>query len=108
MKGLTLSLLAMLTLSGFASAQADDEDRFQRPFYQSVQQFDLDGDGQLNEAEREALKASGLVPGPADAQVLERFDADGDGQLNQSEREAARKARPSCTGRGARGGAGRS
>ena len=49
--------------------------------------FDTNGDGVLDETERQAAQAA------MEARALKRFDADGDGKLSQSERQAMRAAR---------------
>jgi len=48
-----------------------------------LQEFDQNGDGQLDEAERTAMAA-------ANPRLLRRFDQDGDGKLNDREWESAR------------------
>ena len=58
-----------------------------------IQQFDTDGDGQLNEQEKAAAKeAMQQRRETAKAKRLERFDTDGDGELSKEERKAAREA----------------
>lgn len=47
---------------------------------QMLQQFDTDGDGQLNETERQAAKTA------MKAKMLEKFDANGDGVLSDDEK----------------------
>jgi HlyD family secretion protein len=75
-------------------------------FAEMLKQFDKDGDGELDESEREAMRAAmqarfGGQGGPrmSREEMLKRFDKDGDGELNEEERAAMREA----TG-GARGG----
>lgn len=74
-----------------------------------IKQYDKDGDGQLNESEREAMRTAMAArfggqggaggqgnPGGRSgfnfAEVLKQYDKDGDGQLNETEREAMRSA----------------
>lgn len=75
-----------------------------------MEQFDTDGDGQLNEEERETMRvALGAEGRPIGREgqgrkgrrqmspemrekILAEFDADGDGELNEDERAAARAA----------------
>ena len=68
-----------------------------------LKRFDKDGDGQLNDAERDAARKARQEqggrprqPGGGDGKLreeaLKRFDKDGDGKLNDVERAAARKA----------------
>ena len=51
-----------------------------------LEKFDADGDGRLNEEERQAVRAA------AKERKLEHFDTDGDGALSEAEREAMREA----------------
>ena len=68
-----------------------------------LKQFDKDGDGELNESEREAMRTAmaarfGSQGGPGSGQrmnreeMLKRFDKNGDGELDESERTAMREA----------------
>ncbi len=98
-KNLTLGLLAVFSLSGTTLAQSHNNAPPPRPPAEVIEQFDLDGDGRLNEAERNAFRESGLLPQqPSKQDALSQFDQNGDGQLSESEKEAARAARPRCTG----------
>lgn len=72
-----------------------------------LKQFDKDGDGQLDEAEREALRTAmaarfGGGQRMNREEMMKRFDTDGDGQLSEEERAAMRQA----TGGGRGGGGG--
>ncbi len=71
--------------------------------------FDKNGDGQLDEMERQAMRAAGQGRFPGRGQggprigpeeMLKRFDKNGDGQLDEQERAAMRE---SLGGRGERG-----
>ncbi|MFG0243048.1 MAG: hypothetical protein ACF8R9_09700 [Phycisphaerales bacterium JB054] len=60
-----------------------------------MKRFDKDGDGELNEEERQALREElGNRRGRGDDQmrqlIMRRYDADGDGELSDAEREVAR------------------
>ena len=58
-----------------------------------IEKFDTDGDGKLNETEREAAKAAREeMMAARKAEMLEKFDADGDGELSDTEKEAAKEA----------------
>lgn len=58
-----------------------------------LEKFDADGDGQLNEAEREAAKAAMQERrGERHERLMEKFDANGDGQLDDAEKAAAKEA----------------
>lgn len=58
------------------------------------ERFDVNKDGQLDEAERAAAKAAfEQKRAERKAKMLERFDTDKDGTLSGAEREAARAAR---------------
>jgi hypothetical protein len=70
-----------------AWAQPDGEGRRgDGPRARVLERFDANGDGRLDEGEREAARAAFR------ARVLERFDADGDGTLSPDERAKAREA----------------
>ena len=86
-----LAPLCAFSVLGFATlaAQADEtptEDEESRRAA-ILDRFDLDGDGELSRAEREAARNKRRQ------NVLDEFDADGDGQLSDDERTAAREAR---------------
>ncbi len=82
------TLAGILLMGLFAAPVMADEETSQRAKWQErMQQFDQDGDGQLNDEERQALRAAHK------AKVLENHDADGDGELNEAERQAFREAR---------------
>jgi HlyD family secretion protein len=80
-----------------------------------LKQFDKNGDGQLDESERETLRTTlaarlgGDGKRPSREDMLKRFDKNGDGQLDDSEREAMRasfggQGGPRAPGSGRRGG----
>jgi len=104
-----------------AGARGADADPGARPgggppgnfdFAEIVKQYDKNGDGELDETEREAMRAAmtarfggqgpgGAGPGGAGPgggmrmnreEMLKRFDKDGDGQLDDAERGAMREA----------------
>jgi hypothetical protein len=68
-----------------------------------LERFDTDGDGTLNEAERQAMHEAmpnrRQRPGgpqgqrPGREEILKRFDTDGDGELSESERREMRAER---------------
>lgn len=73
-----------------------------------IRRFDVDGDGQLSEAEKAAMHQamqkkrgqrgrSGGPQGerPSREEMLKRFDTDGDGVLSETERDAMREERDS-------------
>lgn len=70
-----------------------------RPNAALMKRFDKNGDGQLDETERQAARAAVAQveakrpAGPLREEVLRRFDRDGDGQLNDTERAAFEQAR---------------
>ena len=58
-----------------------------------MEKFDADKDGQLSDAEKEAVKADMKAKFEArhaemKAKLMEKFDADKDGQLSDAEKEA--------------------
>jgi len=60
-----------------------------------MKRFDKDGDGELNEEERQAIREEfGNRRGRGDDQmrqlIMRRYDTDGDGELSDAEREVAR------------------
>lgn len=93
-------------------------------FQALVRQYDRDGDGQLNDEEREAMRAAMAArfggqgqprgdgtPGAQGGQggprfnreeMLRQFDKDGDGQLNDEERAAMRQSFGGAAGGGGR------
>jgi hypothetical protein len=112
--GLVLSVFGSLAVAETGSEanppekkkgqKPDKEMNDSRPGREAVlERFDTDGDGTLNEAEREALNDAMQKhrhrPGgphgrrPGREEILERFDADGDGALSESERLEMRTER---------------
>jgi hypothetical protein len=93
----TAALCAALLLA--STARADPSERRGRrgipPQLREklLEKFDANGDGKLDETEREAAKAAMQAKrAERKAEILERFDADGDGQLNEQEKAAAKEA----------------
>lgn len=97
------ALLLLLPLAACAAepvlpetpAAASQQSERQRAL---MQRFDTNGDGQLDESEKEAARSmmGGGAGGPRGAQaqmmrerLMERFDANGDGTLNEAERSEA-------------------
>lgn len=76
-----------------------------------LKQFDKNGDGQLDDSEREAMRAArGTRGGPPGGfnreEMMKQFDKNGDGQIDDTEREAMRSSfgnRGSGEGRRSRG-----
>jgi Ca2+-binding EF-hand superfamily protein len=76
-----------------------------------LKQFDKNGDGELDESEREAMRAAmaarfggpgspgGGGPRMSREEMLKQFDKNGDGELDDSERAAMREAMGSRTNR---------
>lgn len=57
-----------------------------------IKKFDKDGDGKLNEEERQAAReARKEMQKAGRAKMLKRFDKDGDGKLSDEERKTARE-----------------
>ena len=79
-------------------ANAPPEGKGSKPGPEEVmKRFDADGDGQLNEAELQAMydarrnRPDGYQRHrPSREEIMGRFDTDGDGELSESEREAMR------------------
>ncbi len=93
----TNTLIVIAAAIGFAGAAHAEEgkQRPERPMMaEIIKKFDKDGDGKLNEAEREAAKAAREEMMKAQkAEMLKKFDKDGDGKLNEEEETAMREAR---------------
>lgn len=56
-----------------------------------IKPYDKDGDGKLNESEREAMTAAMAA---RREEMMKRFDTNGDGELDETERAAMRQAFP--------------
>ena len=92
----TKSLIVMAAAFGFAGAAYAEEGKPHPPHRnlpaEILEKFDKDGDGKLNEEERQAAKANREEMMKArKAEMLKKFDTDGDGKLSEEE-EAAMKA----------------
>ncbi len=87
---LTLSLTAAPPEGGRGGKGGKPGGERRGPPPHVIEKFDTDGDGQLNEQEREAAKAEMKK---RREEAIKKFDADGDGKLNETERLAAFKAR---------------
>ncbi len=95
MKTSTLIVIgAAIGLSGAAHAEEDSKKRPPHKLPpEIIAKFDKDGDGKLNEEEREAAKAArGDMEANRRKEFLEKFDADGDGKLSDEEKKAMREA----------------
>ena len=57
-----------------------------------IEQFDTDGDGTLNETEREAAKQARELKMEERKAFRDSFDIDGSGDLNETEKEAFKAA----------------
>ena len=55
-----------------------------------MEKFDANGDGQLDEAERAAMRAAREA---RHAEMMKKLDTNGDGAVDDAERQAARAAR---------------
>jgi Ca2+-binding EF-hand superfamily protein len=107
MKPTTVAIALMMVLAGTQAfgAEGNGRKRDGEMRKKLIEKFDKDGDGQLNEAEREAAKAAmearrDKEDGQFRDKLLKRFDADGDGKISDAEREAAKEARPDRGGKG--------
>jgi hypothetical protein len=88
-------IAAAFGLAGAANAEERGKDRPHRDIPpEIIEKFDKDGDGKLNEQEREAAKAAREEMMEARRkEMLAKFDKDGDGKLSDEEEEAMREAR---------------
>lgn len=97
-----LTAVVLIAASGSALAQSDrgprHHDRHGSEFRQGLlEKFDANGDGELNETERETAREAVRQYREAarekkKAAILEKFDANGDGELSGEEREEAGRA----------------
>ena len=87
-------IVAAIGLSGIAHAEEGKRERPPRKLPpEIIAKFDKDGDGKLNEAEREAAKAArGEMEAARKTEMLAKFDADGDGTLSEDEKKTAQEA----------------
>ncbi len=87
-------IAAAIGLSGIAHAEEGKRERPPRKLPpEIIAKFDKDGDGKLNEAEREAAKAArGEMEAARKAEMLAKFDSDGNGILSEDEKKAAQEA----------------
>lgn len=96
MKTKTLIIVAAaFGLAGLANAEEGKrpirpDNRVDRPLPPEViEKFDKDGDGKLNEEEREAAKQAMKEKHEAHKkEILAKYDTDGDGELSEDERKA--------------------
>lgn len=81
-------------------------------FEEMLKRFDKNGDGQIDDQEREAMRAAlgtnapGGGPRMSREEMLKRFDKNGDGQIDEEERNAIRQSFGGSRG-GPAGGEGR-
>jgi Ca2+-binding EF-hand superfamily protein len=87
-------IAASIGIIGSAYAEEGKPERQHRKLPPEIlKKFDKDGDGKLNEEEREAAKAAREEMMKArKKEMLEKFDKDGDGKLSEEEEKAAREA----------------
>ncbi len=90
-KTLGMALLASAAVAGVSVAAPGEG----RPMREKVlEKFDTNRDGQLDEAERQAMREARRARKEARREeMLAKFDANRDGQLDEIEREAAHKER---------------
>lgn len=83
-------VVAAFPLLTTLSVHAGDDDKPPRPTREEIiQQFDTNGDGQLDQAERQAVREHMQANRPEGRRGPAEFDTDGDGKLNKAERAAA-------------------
>jgi len=87
-------IAASLGIIGSAHAQDEGKGQHRKLPPEIIARFDKDGDGKLNEEEREAAKAGRKEMMEARRkEMLEKFDTDKDGELSEAEKEAMQAAR---------------
>src|SRR3954468_18790816 len=102
-------ILPLLLAAGLFQVTASAEDKPAkgdgecRPLPEWARQFDKNGDGKLDDSEREAAKAAYLAKKGAEnkggdggakmeqyrAEMLKKYDTNGDGKLDEEEKQAA-------------------
>ena len=93
----TSTLIVIAAAIGLSGAAHAEEGSKKRPPHklppEIIEKFDKDGDGMLNEEEREAAKAArGDMEANRRKELLAKFDKDGDGKLSEDEKKAMREA----------------
>lgn len=88
-------IAAAFGLAGAAHAEKPGKDRPHRDIPpEIIEKFDKDGDGKLNQEEREAAKAAReRMMEAKKKEMIAKFDKDGDGKLSEEEEQAMREAR---------------
>ena len=92
----TNTMIVIAAAFGLAGAAHAEEPRKDRPHRdippEVIEKFDKDGDGKLNEEERQAARAAGKERMEAKRkEMIAKFDKDGDGELSEAERAEMRK-----------------
>ncbi len=94
MKTRSLIVIAssFVLIGGLPAEEAKPKKQQKKMPPEMVGKFDKDGDGELNEEELAAAKASqgGKKVGKKRAEVIAKYDKDGDGELNGEEQAAVR------------------
>jgi len=93
----TNTMIVIAAAFGLAGAAHAEEPRKDRPHRdippEVIEKFDKDGDGKLNEEERQAARAAGKERMEAKRkEMIAKFDKDGDGELSDDEKAEMRKA----------------
>lgn len=88
------TMAAVIACSMPALAEGDGgKKKDRKPPKALIEKFDKDGDGKLNDAEKEEAKAAMKARREAaKAKMLELHDTNKDGKISEEEREAAKKA----------------
>lgn len=86
-KAVAVAMLGSLTLAGASFARGPGEGRKLSP--ELLQKYDANKNGQLEDAEREAMRAERQK---LREEKRAQFDANKDGQLDDTERQAMRQA----------------
>ena len=73
-----------------ANMTPEQKERFQKRHAEKIKRYDTDGDGELNDAEWQAMRDA------KKAKRLEKFDTNGDGEISDEERAAAKEAWKNC------------
>jgi Ca2+-binding EF-hand superfamily protein len=82
---MSAALVASFTFAGTAFAQPEGGGQMRRQMM--LEKFDANGDGQIDESERQAARA---YKQQRRAQMLEKYDTNRDGKLDETEKQAMR------------------
>ena len=83
--GLLMALIGAASLAQAEQGQGKGKGDGRKMPPEMMEKFDTDGDGQLNDTEKKAMRDEMMAKRE---EMTEKFDTDGDGKLNEEERAA--------------------